>query len=93
MQRSETCLNFSHIFHIFFILCQTCEPFVVQCCWNWLLAELVVMLDSGFQVLGSNPVVAILLCCSTERRGILPPNYSQWGLINQVLACDCGWRA
>ena len=55
MQGSETCLNFSHIFHIFFILCQTCEPFVAQCCRNWLLAELVVMPDSGFNVLGSKP--------------------------------------
>ena len=23
-----------------------------------------------------------------ERRGVLPPNYSQWGLLDQVLVCD-----
>ena len=28
-----------------------------------------------------------------ERRGVLPPNYSQWGLLDQLLVCDCGWRA
>ena len=56
VQGFETCLNISHILHIFFfILCQSCEPFVAQCCQNWLLAELVVVLDSSFKVLGSNP--------------------------------------
>ena len=49
VQGSETCLNFSSIFHIFFILCQTCEPFVAHCCRNQLLAELVVMLNSAFK--------------------------------------------
>ena len=53
-QGSETCLNFSHIFHFFFILRQTSEPFVAHNCQNWLVAELVVALDSGFKVLGSS---------------------------------------
>ena len=68
MQGSETCLNFSHIFHIFFILCQTCEPFVAKGGQNWLLAELVVVLHSGSKVLGSNPNFcwSVLLCCSTD---------------------------
>ena len=55
VQGSETCLNFSHIFHIFFILRQTSEPFVAQCCQNWLVAEFVVALNSGCNLLGSNP--------------------------------------
>ena len=54
-QGYETCLDFSHIFHFFFILRQTCEPLVAHNCQNWLVAELVVALDSGFKVLGSNP--------------------------------------
>ena len=94
MQGSETCLNFSHIFHIFLILCQRSEPFVAQV---W-LAELVVALDSVLKVLRSNPGGGKLLLVSFglvfhNTRGVLPPNYSQWGLLNQVLVCDCGWRA
>ena len=64
MQGSETCLNFSHIFHIFFILCQTCEPFVAKNCQNWLLAELVVVFYPGFQNMGSNPIGGKLLLVS-----------------------------
>ena len=98
MQGSETCLNFSHIVHTFFMLCQTCEPFVAQYCQNWMLAELVVVLGSVFKVLVSNPSGGKLLLVSFallfhNTRGVLPPNYSQWGLLNQVLVCDCGWRA
>ena len=84
VQGSETCLNFSHIFHIFFILCQTCEPFVAIDFQNWLVAELFVVLDSGINIPGSNPrggkffagqfcsvVPRIFIVC---RRGVLPPN-------------------
>ena len=43
---------------------QTCEPFVAQYCQNWLVAELVVVLDSGFKVLGSNRSSGFLLVSS-----------------------------
>ena len=64
MQGFETCLNISRIFHFFFILCQSCEPFVAHCYQNWLLAELVVVLDFNFRVLGSNPSGGIFLVVS-----------------------------
>ena len=55
VQGSEMCLNFSYIFHIFFILRQTCEPFVAHHCQTWLVAELVVAFDSNFRDLDFNP--------------------------------------
>ena len=54
MQGFETCLHISHIFHIFFILCQSYEPFVAECWQSWLLVELVVVLGCNLNVLGSN---------------------------------------
>ena len=55
---------------------------VAQYCQNWLLAELVVVLDSVSKVLGSNPNGGKLLLVSFallfhNTRGVLPLNYSQ----------------
>ena len=46
---------FHTFFTFFFILCQSSEPFVAHCHQNWLLVELVVVLDRDFKVLGSKP--------------------------------------
>ena len=46
---------FHTFFTFFFILCQSSEPFVANYCQNWLLVELVVVLDSNFKVLGPGP--------------------------------------
>ena len=83
VQGSETCLNFSHIFHIFFILCQTIEPFVANDRQNWLLAELDVVRDSDFKILGSNPSGGKL---AGQFCSVVPQ-------IACMLVCDCGWRA
>ena len=48
-------VNFSHIFHIFFIQRQTCEPFVAHYCQTSLVAELVMALDFRFKDPGSTP--------------------------------------
>ena len=47
VQGSETGLNFSHGGLFYFITCQTCEPFVAQDFQNWMVAQLVVVLDSS----------------------------------------------
>ena len=80
VQGFETCLHVSHIFpHFFFILCQSSEPFVAYHCQNWLLVELVVVLDSNLKVLGSNPSGGKFLLVS-------------FALLFHRLR-DCGWRA
>ena len=80
VQGFETCVNFSSIFHIFFILCQTYEPFVAHCCRNWLSAELVVVLDAAFKVLGSNPsgnFVLVIFALLFQRFSLQPMGASQ----------------
>ena len=64
VQGFETCLHISHIFTFFFILRQSSEPFVAHYQQNWLLVELVVVLDTNFTVLGSNPSGGKLLLVS-----------------------------
>ena len=39
---------FHTFFKFFFILCQSSEPFVAHYCQNWLLVELVVVLEPHF---------------------------------------------
>ena len=61
-----------------YILHQTSEPFVAQNCQTWLVAELVVALDSGFKVLN----LADLFCRITRFLGlcrlVLPTCWGLW---------------